>query len=317
MRIVARTNGVGVDRDVRILTEALSVWTAPPAFSHYREIGPLRALVDGSNCEDCVIFLERVRARWLRRARRFLLIPNQERYAKRDIGLLARVDHVLVKSQHAREVFSKHHPSVQYIGFTSIDRRLEGATPDYTRFFHLAGGSSLKGTAALIDVWARHPEWPVLTILYHRPDHIGRLPANIALIRRYLPDEELRAMQNAFGIHLCPSLGEGWGHAIVEGMSCGAAVVTTDAPPMNEIVGPDRGVLVPYRHSEPRKLGFSYYVDLDALEAAIERLSAMPVEAKAALGRRARAWFETNDHGFRAVRSRVLADILTTTAAMP
>jgi glycosyltransferase involved in cell wall biosynthesis len=298
IRIVARTNGVGVDRSVRILLDAFSLWRERPVFSRYRSINPLRRFYGRRRAEECIIFLERVTARWLRQAGRYVLIPNQERYPERLAPLLQRIDHIFCKSRHAQEIFAARHPSVHYLGFTSIDRALPHSQPDYTRFFHLAGGSSVKGTPTLLEVWARHPEWPVLTVVWHRREAPRTVPSNVNLITRYLPDAELQALQNACGIHLCPSLSEGWGHYIVEGMSCRAVVVATDGPPMNELVQPERGVLVPYSRSEPRKLGFDFHVDQAALERAISGLISLPLAAKENLGSAARQWFEENDRGF-------------------
>jgi glycosyltransferase involved in cell wall biosynthesis len=301
VRIVARANKVGVDRDITLLGEALSAWGPEPVFSGYRSISPLRRLVGRPDPSETLVFLERVTARWLRHAGRYVLVPNQERYPRRLVGLLERVDHVFCKSRHAEEVFRRFHGSVHYLGFTSPDRQDPEVAPDYDRFFHLAGGSALKGTGTLLEVWRAHPEWPTLTLLQHRREDLpDSVPENVELIDRYLPDEELRRLQNRCGVHLCPSLSEGWGHYIGEALSCGAVTVVTDGPPMNELVGADRGVVVGWHRSEPRKLGTNYHVDPKELEAAVGGLLARSTEEKARLGRAARSWFEENDARFRA-----------------
>jgi hypothetical protein len=310
VRFVARTNGVGIDRDLDILARVAGDWGAETEISHHRSISPLARFIPARGRDDCIFFLERIKSRWLGRADRFVLIPNQERFPERLIHSLDPLDHVLVKTRHAEQIFAQHHPSVHYIGFTSMDRRIAGAAPDYAGFFHLAGGSSLKGTDTLLAVWAAHPEWPKLHVLYHRRDPVENVPPNVVIHRDYITDAELKRMQNRFGIHLGPSLSEGWGHSIVEGMSCGAVVLTTDGPPMNELVGPDRGVLVPYSRTAPRKLGTNYFVDPAALADAIERLIAMPAERKAALGAAARQWFERNEADFRTRLHTVLGQIL-------
>ena len=308
---MARTNAVGMDRDVQILTEAFSVWREQPSFSRYRSINPLRRFYGPHNPDETIIFLERVTARWLRQAGRYALIPNQERYAPRLVPLLRHIDHVFCKTRHAQEIFAALHQSVHYLGFTSVDRALPYVTPDYTRFLHLAGGSALKGTADLMDLWAHHPEWPVLTLVQHRAGAAPRtMPPNVELIDRYLADAELRVLQNQCGIHLCPSRSEGWGHYIGEALSCGAVTLVTDAPPMNELVQPDRGVLVPYYRTEPRKLGFNFYVDPAKLESAISDLLARPVAEKAQLGSAARVWFEANDVSFRKNLQRLATQLL-------
>jgi hypothetical protein len=306
LRIVARTNGVGIDRDVQLLTDAIAGWREAPAFSHSRSIGPLSGLLGRRDPAESIVFLERVAARWLRRAGTYFLVPNQERYPERLVPLLRRIDHVLCKSRHAQQIFAARHPSAHYLGFTSVDRGLAaGVAPDYGRFLHVAGGSSLKGTGTLLEVWARHPEWPRLTLVQHARLAPRHVPPNVELITRYLPDAELRALQNACGVHLCPSRSEGWGHYIVEAMSCRAVVVATDAPPMHELVRPERGVLVPSTRSEPRRLGFNFFVDAGALERTVHSLIEMGDAEKAVLGAAARAWFEENDRGF-ALRLRQL-----------
>lgn len=310
IRIVARTNRVGMDRDVRLLCDAFQAFGERPAFSHYRSIHPLRRFVGRRDPEQWVLFLERITARWLGSAGHYLLIPNQERFARRLVPLLDRMEHILCKTRHAQAIFSKLHPSVHFLGFTSVDRIDRGITPDYSRFFHLAGGSTLKGTETLVEAWARHPEWPELTLVKHRGDLRADVPANVRIISDYLADDALKRLQNEHGIHLCPSRSEGWGHSIVEGMSCRAVVVTTDAPPMNELIGEDRGVLVPWRISEPRKLGTNYFVDPNLLESAISGLIERDHAAKAALGGAARAWFETNDARFRRNLRDIAAAIL-------
>lgn len=310
IRIVARFNKAGVDRDVALLTEAFSAWRPPPISSPYRSVSPFHRLFGRRRPEETLIFLERVTARWLRRAGRYVLVPNQERYPRRLVRLLGRVDHVFCKTRHALEVFSGVHGSAHLLGFTSRDRLIPAVEPDYGRFIHVAGGSALKGTGTVLDLWRRHPGWPTLTLVLRRKGAIpDSVPANVDLIDRYLPDEELRDLQNRCGIHLCPSLSEGWGHYIGEALSCGAVTVTTDAPPMNELVGPGRGVLVPWTRSEPRKLGINFHVDPDALEEAVETLLRGPDEEKERTGREARAWFEENDARFR-VRLRELWETL-------
>ena len=194
---------------------------------------------------DCAFHIERVAPWWKRKAGMHFLIPNQERFPERLIPRLGIVDRVLCKSRHAEEIFSRHHKDVRFIGFTSEDRSIPDAKPDYGRFFHLAGRSTLKNTELLLKLWNAHPEWPLLTLVQHPDNAPESVPENVELMAQYLDDDGLRKLQNTCGIHLCPSLSEGWGHYIVEAMSCAAVTVTTAAPPMDELVTPERGITVP------------------------------------------------------------------------
>lgn len=293
--ILGRNNGVGLDRDAALVRSALEsggIACRAPA------IRSLSALLSGAHRADVAIHLERIFPWWRPKAGRHFLIPNQERFPERHLGRLKKIDRVLCKSRHAEEIFSQHHPAVRFIGFTSPDRLSEEIQPDYGAFLHLAGRSTLKNTDALLDLWSRHPEWPELTLVQHPDNAPASVPPNVKRISRYVPDDELLALQNRCGVHLCPSLSEGWGHYIVEGMSCRAVVITTDAPPMNEIVGPDRGITVSWTRREPRHLGWNFHADPAALESEILRVIAMKDAEKAELGSRARAWYEENDRDF-------------------
>lgn len=296
--ILGRSNGVGLDRDATLLAEALT------ACGVTVKCPRLRSFRDGFSREfeaDMAFHLERVAPWWWRRkAKQHFLIPNQERFPRRLVARLAAMDGVLCKSRHAEEIFTPLHPRVRFIGFTSTDRASIGAEPDYDRFFHLAGRSTLKNTELLLQLWTHHPEWPRLTLVQHPDNAPASVPGNVELISRYLSDEELQSLQNSHGIHLCPSLSEGWGHYIVEAMSCHSTVVVTDAPPMNELVTPARGVTVPHSRSEPRHLGRNFFADPQALEETITRLITMPVAEKKALGAAARSWFDANHQHFSA-----------------
>ena len=309
INIIARTNGVGLDRDVDLVHNCLSEAGHDVTVSHCRGISPFRALLPAKPKFDANIFLERVFPRWLSSARKNLLIPNQERFPERHLGLLKKIDHILCKSRHAEEIFSKH-GETEYIGFTSENMSNDSIQPDYQSFFHLAGRSTLKGTETILALWKKHPEWPQLTIVQCKENAPETVPDNIHLITDYIPHEEIKRHLNTHGIHLCTSLSEGWGHYIVEAMSCRAVVVTTDAPPMNELITPARGIPVPFDHSEPRHLGINFHIDASKLESNIQELLLMTEEKKKDYGVRARAWFEENNTSFKKNLPTVVTNIL-------
>ena len=303
--ILGRINGAGLDRDAALLAAALKPAGVESRCPPWKD--PRTAFMPSLRA-DAAIHLERVAPWWWKRkAPLHILIPNQERFPLRLLGKLKRIDQVWCKTRHAAEIFAKHHPGVRFIGFISEDRLLEDITPDYGKFLHLAGRSTFKNTALVLELWQKHPEWPRLTLIQHPDNAPDKVPTNVDLISRHLPDDELRELQNSHGIHLCPSISEGWGHYIAEAMSCRAVVVTTDAPPMNELVTAERGVIVPYNRSEPRHLGRNFFIDSAALEAAIDSLAAMPKEEAAPLGGNARSWFLENHARF----TRTIANLCT------
>ena len=90
----------------------------------------------------------------------------------------------------------------------------------------------------------KNDELPPLTVVAWGPllERIERRwperewPSNVTIVRQKMPLPELRRLMATTGIHVCPSACEGFGHSINEARSLGAVVVTTDAPPMNELV---------------------------------------------------------------------------------
>lgn len=304
--IVGRNNQYGLTRDADILCRGLeSIGIHATLFDRRK-----RAWMDclrRRKVAGLVVHLERVHPAWLGAASHHVLIPNQERFPKRHLGRLRRVDRVLAKTQHARDLFAGLGVDTTYLGFTSPDCYDPSVPRDWNRFFHLAGGSTLKGTEDILALWRAHPEWPELVLVQKQTNAPESVPPNVTLRSGYLDDDELKRLQNACGVHLCPSRSEGWGHHIVEAMSCGAVVVTTDAPPMNEHVVAECGVLVPARQSEPRHLGRNFFVDRHALEVIVARLVAASPDAARSLGIKARERFEELNRGF-AMQLRAVFD---------
>ncbi len=157
----------------------------------------------------------------------------------------------------------------------------------------------MKGTDRLVQLWARHPEWPQLVLVYHGKDAspVPEAP-NIRWYRDYLADEELRRLQNASWFHLCLSEAEGWGHYIVEALSIGAVTVTLDAAPMNELVRPGRGLLMACAQLGRQNLSDIFRFDESTLERSIQEALAFDDSRLAALGESARQWYLENRHGF-------------------
>lgn len=314
LNLIVWDNGVGLSRDLRLLAAALrtagfDVHLSPIGRGKLRKwFRPLwmrgkllsQRLRDGGALRfDANIMLEHVRPEDMPAATRNFFIPNPEWCLPTDVALLDRVDAVLTKTEHAADIFTTRDCRVAPIGFTSEDR-FDPATPRERTFFHLAGRSKNKGTKRLIELWSRHPEWPLLTIVQSPREAVPIDPPVANIVHRvdYIDDADLRDLQNRNWFHLCTSETEGFGHYLVEAMSVGAVTVTTDAPPMNELIAADRGLLVGYSSSGTQFLANTYYFDEAAMEATVERLLAMPDDELQRLGGNARDWFLRNDREF-------------------
>jgi hypothetical protein len=247
---------------------------------------------------DINLFLGPLFPEWLPFASKNVWIPNVEGFHEHQRKFLPRIDLVLAKTRLTERIFRSLGRPVEYIGFTTPDRLDEKIPRDYTRFFH-AGSSPLKGTKRLLEVWQAHPEWPELTAVIHT-DIPGFDRPNIRAIREYLPEAEVRRLQNATGIHLCCSEAEGFGHYIMEALGCGAVTFTTNGPPMNELVQPSRGVLVDcLEETPPLGLSHRYFFRPESLEAEVERVRKLDAASLRQLGAAARAFFLENDRLFR------------------
>jgi glycosyltransferase involved in cell wall biosynthesis len=300
INLIARDNGAGLSRDLSLLADALqraghnTHITGLPHRGRVAEWLTRWKLARKPPAFDINVMLERIRPEFQRAAKRNVLIPNPEYFRLQDREALSTVDAIWVKTQHAEQLFRQLGAKTHYIGFTSPDRQ-DARIPRHQTFFHGPGRSGNKGTAALLALWKKHPEWPQLTVVWRRKRvDIETLPANVTLIREHLSDEAYRQLQNEHRFHLCPSQTEGFGHYLVEAMSCGAVVITLDAEPMNELVTPERGLLVPALASGKQDLATLYRFEEAAMEQTIERCLSMDAATATHMGQAARHWYERN-----------------------
>jgi hypothetical protein len=326
--IVGWDNGGGLSRDIDVLSTVLNDLGWRVAFScprlrkrraplparalrrvgrYVRRIGASAGLVPPRF--ELNLHLEDIADEFLPLAKRNILIPNQEWFLGSSLPHLRAIDEVWAKTRFAEQIFAGMGCRVRFLGWTGADRKVLGRPiPKNVAALHIAGWNRWKGTEALLDVWSRHPQWPLLRVLRRNHDYIGdAIPwlsraccANIQIIADRVDEDSLKRMQNETAIHLCPSEAEGFGHTIVESMSVGALVITTDAPPMNEIITAANGLLVKAERSEAMRLGRRYFVSRDDLAKKIAQSLGMSEQQRNSFGEAARAWFDANDTAFRA-----------------
>jgi glycosyltransferase involved in cell wall biosynthesis len=265
---------------------------------------------------DVNLFIESISAKDVQFGRFNCFIPNPEWFREENMPYLSAMDMVLCKTHDAVSAFRPLARETRHVGFTSTDR----FDPDIRRSdellcLHAAGASPSKGTSAVVEAWRRHPEWPRLVVIrspaWYSGEAVPKEPTapNIEYVIERLDDRTWRHYQNTCEVHVCPSEAEGFGHIIVEAMSCAAVVITTDGPPMNELVTTDRGVLVSYSRSEPMRLGSSYFVDVDDLERQVVRVLKMGQRERHALGRIARTWYENQTKAFETAMRHLVDEV--------
>jgi glycosyltransferase involved in cell wall biosynthesis len=270
----------------------------------------LRILASAGLPYDLTIHTERAVRAWMNLSRRNVLVPNPE-WLELSPAVL-KMDAVLCKTRYTAGIMSGIHPRPVFTGFTSLDRLDPSMEREALRPLHVAGRSPSKGTRAILEVWRRNPGLPRLTVIawgtgITAPDEV---PQNVDLRQEFMEDADFQRLQVECGFHLCPSEAEGFGHSLVEGMSTGALVLTTDAPPMNEVVTPERGVLVPWVDSAPMRFGRQFKVDLARLEEQVLGVFSDDGGVNQARRIAARKWFEENDAGFRRRLVTVVDELL-------
>lgn len=261
---------------------------------------------------DLQIHLENSFITYLGASKDNWLIPNQEWVKMHQLQYLPYLNRILCKTHAAVDAYTPLNTSVHFIGFSNT---LAGDLPAFNtdaerfrRFLHVAGNNQKKGSAAVIEAWRRNPTWPNLDFVVERPERFDPIPENVT-VWQSIPDEQLDALRRRSGVVLAPSEVEGFGHVILESMAWGSVTVTTDAEPMNELVGPDSGELVAWSRKEPCRLGFRYFVPVDALEASVDKLIHAPLTELVGLAVNARDWVEENHQRFESAFKDQLASI--------
>jgi glycosyltransferase involved in cell wall biosynthesis len=249
---------------------------------------------------DVNLFLGPLFPEWLSLAKKNIWMPNPEGFNESHRRHLPRIDLVLAKTRLTERLFRGLGLPTTCVGFTSRDQ-LDPAIPrDPARFFH-ARSSTYKGTPRLLEAWKAHPEWPELVAVIADEKVLpGFQVDNVRIIRRYVSDAEMKRLQNEFTFHICCSEAEGFGHYIMEPMSCGAVVLATNGAPMNELVDPSRGLLVDcLPETSPVGLSHRCFFDPESLDREIRRARDFDESTRRRLGEAARAFYLQNDRDFR------------------
>jgi glycosyltransferase involved in cell wall biosynthesis len=235
------------------------------------------------------------------------------------------MDMVLCKTHSALEYIKKYTANCQYVGFMSsvdsnvstiakndlIDYVADLDVPDNKKhklFVHFAGRSPFKGTLSLIQAWRKvmkgksnvslfityrqlNDKFPV--IKFKKEDVFQGIKCTSEdnmYHSEFLTEAEMNKLRNLADVYVCPSVAEGWGHYLVEGILSKKLIITTNAPPMNELITKKSGVLVSCKTTVPMakfsKLNWvlpeikACLVDVDLLQKALITALDMPDEKR-------------------------------------
>jgi hypothetical protein len=287
VNLISRDNGIGLSTDMDLLETMLTgagydVHRVPWQSTQMRRC-------------DVGIFLELFNPRLVRYARHTVGVFNLEWFDARWRSHLPGLTQLWAKSSDAQATYERLGLRSHQTGFLSRDLY----SPDVERTptcLHLKGHSGLKNTQAVLDAWAANPDLPPLTIIAQQP--IPHPPPGVTVLG-HLPFADVVTHLNRHQIHLCPSRAEGWGHYITEGLSTGAAVITTNAAPMNEHVHSDWGWLLPSTGQRKRSLAIEHDVDPDHIATAVREAAEMTPDERRLVAKHARESVATRNEQFR------------------
>lgn len=279
-------NKWGLYRDKTIITSVLQAHGHEVYETHWKK-PPNR-----HKRADYNIHLEVVGTRHLKGPHKNILIPNAEWFFASWRNPRNLVYKVLVKTNHAVPIFEEiGFPTVEYTGFTGIDQ-FDPHIERVNEFVHIAGNSAFKGTLAILKAWQKNPQWPTLHIFVNNPKFQPDKTPNIKITNTYVTDEEIKVAQNKYRFSIQPSEAEGFGHCIVEPLSCNNVVLTVDAPPMNEFPVITCG----YSRKESHWYDYRHFVNSNHVETLVER--ALRLTKKEIRNLQNRKWYLENHNRF-------------------
>jgi hypothetical protein len=262
---------------------------------------------------DLMISLETIARNHLNIAPIHWLIPNLEWLTPDSVPIIDKhFAKILTKTHEAQRVLEPMFPGrVHYVGFLCRDQ-YDPKVPRERKFLHVGGeGAVHRNTAAVIDAWRWKQNGKGIDAELIVVSSVAKFdqpldpPDNVTWIPR-ASDHELRRLQNQCLFHLCPSATEGYGHALHEALSVGAALLTTDAPPMNEAL--PRFVVPP---SGKSKFNFATAYEVSAIDihgACQEMLTSTAADWMAGLIR-PREMFVIGNAEFRKAFAQHIADV--------
>ena len=281
-------NGVGLQREYEILRVVL-------VSAGHVVVGVDFQQTAGCPSADVNLFLETVVPSVFSAAPENWVMPNPEWWSDAYQQALPKLTRVLCKTRHAYDLFRElAGDRVCYVGFMSRDLY----QPDVERkprFLHLAGNSQIKNTEAILKAWKKLPYR--LTVV---SPHFHQEASKLRHVKAYdrVSEEKLRQLMNSRQFHLCPSKYEGFGHYIHEALGVGAVVVTSDAPPMNELALP-KDLLVPTVPGAPLCLARLHEVTPQAVIDRVKHVAELSSVRIKEISLAARAHFEQERSNFR------------------
>jgi hypothetical protein len=264
---------------------------------------------------DIIVFVERLfEHSKLQLYSKRVFLSNPEWLTDRDKHLAnTLITDFWHKTRFGMNLLIKVFPQIKhfYIGFTSL--HTPSAAKDYDCFSHFPGKSKTRHTQDIIDIWIKDSSLPTLKLQAYGGDI--KIPKwiilnNLNLFLGFLDEKNLQEDFIKNGIHICTSQMEGFGHYINEARSIGALIIILDAPPMNELIDSNCGIVIPVKQHFHHHHGVRFIATSEAIKEGVLQALKMPIQTRIKLGEKARDRFikEQKDFSSR-LKSAVLPEL--------
>lgn len=233
-----------------------------------------------------------------RRARHFISISDRSRADLHRYGGVAAVTSEVVHNglNHTYKPLSADEAALAL-------RQADVPAPEGAFLLHVGGGQWYKNSAGVLALYAALARGlqaagsavPALWLVSPEPgpalrEQLAALPAACRVrFLSALPPTALQALYSTAQALLFPSLDEGFGWPIAEGLACGCTVVTTGEAPMTE-VGGDHAHYLPRRRADE---ALGAWAEKGA--ARLMRLFERPTEERQLAAEAGRRWAERFD----------------------
>ena len=269
--ISSHRNQTGLAQDVDILQ---GMWHLADDTAKFRRVLHVQPECDQAEIN---VFFEVLSPSLFTYAARNIWIPNPEwAYKSWTASYMHAIDEIWCKTHEAYEIFSKVHPTVKYIGWTSIAKGIP-ETKNFHKALLLVGKNIYRHPQLIVDAYsaANGIKLPELHIIYDSTRMKLDVPENLTNVKVYpntLKDSEYNEIVDDCGLAICISGAEGFGHAVNEAASSGCVLMLNEIAPFKEF-GYEGVVWVPNSKSvdHPECLGVIAKTEKEDVMDALSR----------------------------------------------
>lgn len=301
VRIIIPYKSVGLESDAIIYSKTIKKINKYTEV-HISKSSDLSKLLSDSKLsnsqffDDIHIYISNADKVWFPYSEKKYFMVNHELFyqSEADAEILSQIDTALCRtdigSKWAEKIKTEHNFNyrIATTRFTTYFQEKQ-IIKHWNIILHSAGEHHWKQTDAIIKTWQKYQDLPVIIITctgqcYRNVESIlksGGHPTNIILHKKLLEHEDFVLLKNKIGIHLCPSIVEGYGHYINEARKIKSLVITTNAPPMNELIDETSGILINCSSYGTKKNGTSLcFVSVEDIHEAVIKAQQMSIEEK-------------------------------------